>query len=302
MASDLESTVYLYFDTLTLWTSHKAISLIIRSVENVEVMSSFRVMTYNVRMNTLLDGHHRWQRRRDRVINLIEKYAPDLLGVQEPDPEQMSDLRAGLSAYGSSGVGRDDGANRGEFSAIFYRHDRYELIDQGTFWLSETPSTPGSKGWDAACPRICSWVRLNDRRTNKHICHFNAHLDHRGVTARLEGVKLILNRVQQIVGSSTPTIVTGDFNVPPKSDAYRAMVTNTVFQDAKLASDNGHSGPEGSWSTFNVKHGIGDRIDYIFITPTYLKVSNHVHLTDAEDMSYPSDHLPVLAELTLTDR
>ena len=255
-------------------------------------------MTYNVRMNTMLDGSNRWHSRRDRVINLIKKYAPHLLGVQEPDPDQMVDLRAGLTGYGSSGVGRDDGANHGEFSAIFYRLDRYELIDQGTFWLSETPDTPGKKGWDAACPRICSWVRLKDRRTGNHICHFNTHLDHKGSVAQREGVRLILARVQQIAGSSTPVIVTGDFNVPPSSNAYRMMVTNTVFQDAKLASRTPHLGPEGSWSTFDVNHGIGDRIDYIFITPSYLRVSKHAHLTDSEETSYPSDHLPVLAELT----
>ena len=261
-------------------------------------MSSFRVMTYNVRNNTLLDCCHRWHSRRDRVINLIKTYAPDLLGVQEPDPGQMADLRAGLTDYGSSGVGREDGANRGEFSAIFYRLDRYELIDQGTFWLSETPDTPGKKAWDASCPRICSWVRLKDRKTDSHICHFNTHLDHKGSVARRESIRLILERVQQIAGSSTPVIVTGDFNVPPSSDAYSAMVTNTVFQDAKLASRTPHAGPEGSWSTFNVNHAIGDRIDYIFITPSSLTVSSHAHLTDAEKASYPSDHLPALAELT----
>ena len=257
-----------------------------------------RVMTYNIRMNTADDGKNQWHHRKDRVINLIHRYAPDLLGVQEALPEQMTDLQAGLSDYGSYGVGRNDGRHSGEFSAVFYRHDRFEAIDKGTFWLSETPDTPGSKAWDAALPRICSWVKLKDRSTNKEICYFNTHFDHKGHEARRESARLILTRVQQIAGSSTPAILTGDFNTGPESDAYGTIITNTAFQDAKLSSESSHSGPHGTWSTFHVGSGIGDRIDYIFVTSLHFKTLTHAHLTDSENNFYPSDHLPVLAELT----
>ena len=262
--------------------------------------SSFRMMTYNIRLDTICDGKNRWHCRKDRVINLIHHYAPDLLGVQEPLPEQMVDLQGGLSDYGSYGVGRNDGRDSGEFSAVFYRHARFELIDKGTFWLSESPDTPGSKGWDADLPRICSWVRLKDRSTNKEVCHFNTHFDHQGHKARRESARLILTRIQQIVGSSIPAILTGDFNTGPESDAYHTIITNTAFQDAKLSSESPHSGPDGTWSTFDVGTGIGDRIDYIFITSSHLKALTHAHLTDSENKCYPSDHLPVLAELAYT--
>jgi endonuclease/exonuclease/phosphatase family metal-dependent hydrolase len=258
---------------------------------------SIRVITYNIRMDTVQDGKNQWHHRKDRVINLIRHYKPDLLGVQEALPQQMSDLQTGLSDYGAYGVGRNDGKDSGEFSAVFYRHDRFELSNKGTFWLSEAPDTPGSKGWDAALPRICSWIKLKDRLTNKELCYFNTHFDHKGQNARRESAHLILTRIQQIAGSSTPAILTGDFNTGPQSDAYRTIITNTTFEDAKLSTESPHSGPDGTWSTFDVGSGIGDRIDYIFITSAHFKILNHAHLTDSENKCYPSDHLPVLAEL-----
>ncbi|CAF2497535.1 unnamed protein product [Rotaria sp. Silwood2] len=258
---------------------------------------SFRLMTYNIRLDTMKDGINQWYHRKNRVINLIQHYSPDLLGVQEPLPQQMTDLQTGLSNYGSYGVGRNDGRDSGEFCGIFYRHDRFELNDKGTFWLSETPDMPGSKGWDAALPRICSWVKLKDRLANKEIYYFNTHFDHEGRIARRQSAHLILTRIEQMTGTSTPTILTGDFNSGPESDAYLTIITNINFQDAKLLTESPHSGPDGTWCTFDVKHGIGDRIDYIFITSPHFKVLQHAHLTDSENKLYPSDHLPVLAEL-----
>ncbi|CAF0897289.1 unnamed protein product [Rotaria sordida] len=259
--------------------------------------SSFRLMTYNIRCDTIFDGKNQWHRRKNRVINLIRHYSPDLLGVQEPVPQQMTDLQTELSNYGSYGVGRNDGRDSGEFCSIFYCHDRFELNDKGTFWLSEGPDTPGTKGWDAVFPRICSWVKLKDRLTNKEIYYFNTHFDHEGRIARQQSARLILARIEQIAGPSTPTILTGDFNSGPESDAYRTIIANTNIQDAKLSTESPHSGPHGTWCTFDVKHGIGDRIDYIFITSSHFKVLKHAHLTDSENKVYPSDHLPVLAEL-----
>ena len=258
---------------------------------------SFRVMTYNIRFDTHQDGKNQWHFRKDRVINLIHKYMPDLLGVQEAVSQQMADLRAGLADYGSYGVGRNDGRESGEFSAVFFRHNRFELCDQGTFWLSESPDTTGSKGWDAALPRICSWIKLKDRSTNKEIYYFNTHFDHRGENARRESARLILNRIQQMAGSSIPVILTGDFNATPQSNAYRTLITNSPLIDAKLSSQSAHTGPDGTWSTFNARSTIGDRIDYIFVTSSHFQVLNHAHLTDSYDHSYPSDHLPALTEL-----
>jgi endonuclease/exonuclease/phosphatase family metal-dependent hydrolase len=261
---------------------------------------SCRVMTYNIRMDTIVDGENRWCYRRQRILELIQRTSPDLLGVQEPMAQQMSDLRAGLSDYGSCGVARDDGKDQGEYSAIFYRHRRYELIDQGTFWLSEYPHIPGSKGWDAVLPRICTWARLFDRISQRELFHFNTHYDHQGIIATRESSRLILSFIEKITASSSspsPVILAGDLNSDPQSDAYRCIINNTSFQDAQSISTTGHSGPSGTWSTFQVKTGIGPKIDYIFVTPLHFQVMKHQHLIDSENNLYPSDHLPVIADL-----
>jgi len=263
--------------------------------------NSLRVMTYNIRFDTAQDGHNQWRNRKDRVIQLIEKYKPDLFGVQEAVVQQMNDLQTGLIDYRAYGVGRDDGRTHGEFSPVFYRHDRFELKDQRTFWLSETPDKPGSKGWDAVLPRICSWVRLKDRLSDKELCFFNTHFDHIGRNARQQSANLILTRIQQIAGQQTPVILTGDFNTGPQSAAYQTVVTDTIMQDAKSITESEHQGPDGTWSTFDVQCKIGDRIDYIFIKIGHFIVSKHEHLTDSDGKHYPSDHLPVRAELNYTN-
>ncbi|CAF0718859.1 unnamed protein product [Adineta steineri] len=258
-----------------------------------------RVMSYNIRMDTPADGENQWVRRRDRVFRLIQYYQPDLIGIQEALPHQIGDLVSAFPIYGWYGVGRDDGKRQGEFSAILYRLDIFERQNQGTFWLSKTPDVPGSKGWDAALPRICSWVLLHDRRTNQKVCHFNTHLDHVGKTARREGARLIASRIHQIAGSKIPTVLTGDFNAGPESDAYRTIVTHSPLRDAKLITKAPHDGPQGTWSTFNARNTIGGRLDYIFVSPQHFQVLHHSHSTYTENQKYPSDHLPVLANIML---
>lgn len=244
-----------------------------------------------------MDCCNHWYYRRDRVIALIEEYSPDLLGVQEATPPQMSDLRKDLSQYKAYGVGRDDGQNRGEYSAIFYRRERYKQLDQGTFWLSENYHQPGSTGWDASCPRICSWIKLEDRSIVKELYIFNTHIDHEGRRAQHESAKLILSQMKEIAGLSAPILLTGDFNSKPDEDPYQTVVSNTPFQDAKILNEAEFSGPVGTWSTYKVKHGANIQLDFIFVTRELLRVLNYQHVTYHTGASYPSDHLPVLAKL-----
>ncbi|UJR19106.1 hypothetical protein I4U23_022237 [Adineta vaga] len=264
--------------------------------------TTLKVMTYNIRVNTLNDWslipsrNNTWYYRKDSVINLIRRYSPDLFGVQEALSGQMSGLRNGLYDYDSYGVGRDDGREGGEFGGVFYRCDRFEWLEDGTFWLSDTGEI-GERGWGADCPRICSWVKLKDRKTEKEIYHFNTHLDHRSCEAREKSADLILKKIKEKAGS-TPVILTGDFNTESNSRAYRTIINDSDFGDAKELSEESHEGPNGTWSTFNVEFDIDSRIDYIFITPTYFKTLTHQHLTDHHNNKYyPSDHLPVLAKL-----
>lgn len=260
--------------------------------------STLRVMSYNIRMDTPDDGNNQWSRRRFRVFHVIRRYRPDVFGVQEALSNQVADLQGAFQSFSWYGVGRDDGAQNGEHSAIFYRKDRFELQDQGTFWLSPTPDVPGSKGWDAALPRICTWVVLRDRRSHQRIAHFNTHLDHVGKTARQEGARLIAARIREIAGPNTSTILTGDFNANPQSEAYRAITGESPLRDAKQISRSPHRGPEGTWSTFHTWRRVGDRWDYVFVSPD-VQVLNHLHSTFSERFHYPSDHLPVIATLSL---
>jgi endonuclease/exonuclease/phosphatase family metal-dependent hydrolase len=260
---------------------------------------SFRVMSYNIRYDTVSDGHNQWSLRKDNVVNLIRLRVPDLFGLQEALPRQIADLNAALPAYRYYGVGDRDGKTRGEFAPIFYRADRFDLLDSGTFWLSKTPTKPGSEGWDAAATRICSWVKLRDRRTYQTFYHFNTHFDSKGRTARLESARLILTQTKVIAGFSTPTILTGDFNASPSSDAYHTFITNTQFKDSKNLSQKSHCGPDSTFSTFVVGNQMGKSIDHIFVTSQDFKILQHGTLTDSNNGFYPSDHLPVLAEITL---
>jgi endonuclease/exonuclease/phosphatase family metal-dependent hydrolase len=261
--------------------------------------SSFRVMSYNIRLDTVQDGINQWNLRKNRVASLIRYHGADIFGVQEALPNQMADLKNALPAFDWYGAGRDDGKDKGEFSAVFYRSDRFQLLDKNTFWLSETPEMPGSKGWDADVTRVCSWVKLRDRWTFKTFYHFNTHFDHMGQTARRESARLIVARIRNITKLNAPVILTGDFNAGPNSDAYRAIITNSTLQDSKLLTKIPHYGPDSTWSTFFVGQRFGDRIDYIFVTPHNLKTLQHATLTDSNCKYYPSDHLPVLAELSV---
>ena len=198
-------------------------------------MSKIRVMSFNIR-NACDRGAESWEARIDNFVALVKNAAPDLMGFQEVLPGQYLDLIERFPEYNYSGVGRDDGANSGEYAAIFYRKDRFELIETDTFWLSETTDKP-SMGWDAVCIRICTWVRLFDKQTQKEFIHFNTHLDHVGQTAMLEGAKLIR---QNMLDKKTPAFATGDFNVQEKSAPYNIM-TQTGLLDAKYAAKSSMS-------------------------------------------------------------
>jgi endonuclease/exonuclease/phosphatase family metal-dependent hydrolase len=259
--------------------------------------SALRVMTYNIRLATTSDSINYWPNRQHRVSGLIRYHHPDLLGVQEALPVQIANLDSALADYTRYGVGREDGRQKGEFSAIYFRKSRFKLLDSGTFWLSLEPQTPGSKSWDAAITRICSWVKLRDQDTKKVFYHFNTHFDHRGTVAREKSAQLILQQIQAIAGTA-PVVLTGDLNVPPSSPAYQTLVGNSGFQDARAISQHPPYGPEGTFSGFRVNRPLGQRIDYILVNKP-VRVRQHAVLTDQQGGYYPSDHLPVVAELLL---
>ena len=254
----------------------------------------FIIITYNIRYNNPADGINAWPLRKDKVSGLLKFHKADIFNVQEALPEQMDDLAAQFPDFEHVGVGRDDGKREGEHMGIFYRKSRFEKITDGMFWLSETPTKPGF-GWDAVCNRTVTWIKLKDKLTKKTFFVFDTHFDHRGVKAREESAQLILKSIKEINKENLPLILTGDLNLIKTSDPVQAILKE--LNDAKDKSQTPPYGPEGTSGGFDVKL-TSKTIDYIFINDD-VSVLRHGVLSDSFGLFYPSDHLPVLAEVRI---
>jgi endonuclease/exonuclease/phosphatase family metal-dependent hydrolase len=261
--------------------------------------NNFRVMSFNIRYDEPRDGQNAWPNRKAMVASIVRLYQADLVGVQEALKGQLDDLLQLLPEYSLIGVGRSDGRSAGEFSAILYRKIRFKLVTSATFWLSESPQTPGSKGWDAALPRIVTWGQFEDQETGKRLFHFNTHFDHRGELARTQSATLLRREIEKIA-RAMPVVVTGDFNFRETSDAYRILTEqsrSSSLKDARYLSQHPHHGPT---STFNEFKALvpGMKIDFILVNEK-IRVLQHAVLSDTWDGRFPSDHLPVLAEISI---
>jgi endonuclease/exonuclease/phosphatase family metal-dependent hydrolase len=255
-----------------------------------------KAMTYNIRNSNANDGVNRWNLRRDNLVGLIKKVNPDVLGTQEVLLNQLIYLKKSLGDYGSFGVGRNDGKHKGEHSVLFFKKDKYELLKGGNFWLSETPQVPGSKSWDAAITRICSWVQLKEKATGTIFFVFNTHFDHKGRQARRNSATLIRHTVDSLAGNS-PVIVMGDFNLEPSDPGYATLTDKSNF---KVQLNDSYMDGALTYTDcgFDVRNKQCNRIDYIFASPHYSNNSYSVH-TDNNGSYYPSDHLTVSVVLTL---
>lgn len=248
-----------------------------------------KVMSFNL----LCAGRDekQWFKRIPLVVRTIRKSDPDTFGVQEAHIGWMRALKGAFPDYGYIGIGRDNGKNLGEFSAVFYKKDKYKLLDSGHFWLSETPDKPG-KGWDAACIRICSYAKLKDKSTGSEFIHMNTHLDHVGVLAMQNGAELIVARAQSF--GDLPVLLTGDFNVTPDSVPC-ATIKEGGFKDARdCAKITDHDYTFHAYQPDNkAEHSI---IDYVFIKGD-IQVRSLKVIRKKIDGLYPSDHFPVLADV-----
>ncbi len=258
---------------------------------------SVRVMTYNIRYDNPGDGLSAWPLRRDRVGQLVRFVQPDVIGLQEALADQVADLEARLPGYHWTGVGRDDGAAAGEFSPVFFREDRFRLAATGTLWLSETPSSPGSIGWDAALPRIATWVSLEGPGGLSYRV-VNTHFDHVGNVARRRSAELLADSVDAWAAASPETrfVVLGDFNASPDQEPYRVLAAR--MRDARSIALDNH-GPDETYFGFMVADTSGRSIDHIFVGPGTEVVRTAV-LTDHYRGRYLSDHLPVIADVRRT--
>lgn len=249
-----------------------------------------KIISYNILCQGMKGRH--WLDRKEMVIDILKTQRADSFGVQEAHYDWMKTLCAALPEYDYVGVGRDDGDKDGEFSAVFYLKDKFDVVDSGTFWLSETPEKP-SRGWDGACTRICSWAKLKCKKCGEEYVHMNTHLDHIGEQARTKGLALVLDFAKNF---SEPVVLTGDFNLEEGSDLYKQM-TAEDFRDAKHATDDTmHDYTCNSFYPFKGEAQI--IIDFINVSKT-IKVNKYRVLTDKPNGEYPSDHYPVVANITI---
>ncbi|MCR9198353.1 MAG: endonuclease/exonuclease/phosphatase family protein [Planctomycetaceae bacterium] len=263
-----------------------------------------RVMSFNIRYGTARDGDNIWDNRREFVVDTIRAFGPDLLGTQETLKFQRDYLAAALPDYECLGVGRDDGKDRGEMMAVYFRRDRFEKVDQGHFWLSETPDVAGSRSWDSSLPRMATWLRLKDVRhpNAADIVFINTHFDHRGAVARKNSAALLRQRAAKL--SDCRVIITGDFNAAVDSPPYRALFAD----EGKLPSPvmdsravlHAASPDDGTFSGFQQASTKGARIDWIAVTRDWVVKAAEIDRTSRKGRT-PSDHFPVTAILETVD-
>lgn len=249
--------------------------------------------TFNLRYDNPGDSGNLWKNRAPIASALIRFHDFDILGTQEGLRNQLDDLQKELPEYTFYGKGRDDGGFKGEHSAIFYKKEKYDLLDKGDFWLSETPEKPGF-GWDARINRICSWIKLRDRESKKSFYVFNVHFDHRGVVARVESSKLIMKKIVEIAGDQ-PVILTGDFNGNHQSEWYQFIQNSNLLKDVLPQVPHPYQN-NGSFNSFKTDNPSKDIIDHIFLSAHFTAIRYGI-LTDTYHGKFPSDHYPVLADV-----
>ncbi len=270
------------------------------------------VMSFNVRYAAANDGENNWDKRKNLACDVVRRNGPDLVGLQEALRSQIDDLRAALPEYGEIGVAREDGKTKGEYSAIFYRQDRFTVDDSGTFWLSDTPEVPGSITWGNACTRVCTWARLLPKSPGKPFYMFNTHLDHVSQLSREKGVALIMSRLSSRKHPD-PVVLTGDFNSGENNAVVRYLkgerrlevVNNGMAQNPVPLVDtfrllHKDASDVGTAHSFKGSRA-GNKIDYIFVSPG-TEVLRAEILHDNQDNRYPSDHFPITAAIRFADR
>lgn len=275
--------------------------------------------SYNIRYDNAGDQAkgNGWAQRLPVVSSLIQFIDYDVLGCQEVLVNQLEDLKKNLPEYGYVGVGRDDGKQAGEFAPIFYKKDKFIILDSGEFWMSQTPDKP-SRGWDAALPRICTYVHLKEKKTGKKLWYFNLHMDHVGVKAREESSKLVINKIKAMLKQDEVAVLTGDFNVDQNNPIYN------ILEESGIVRDSYNLAPfkfawTGTFNAYDTNLFTESRIDHVFVTE-HMNVKKYAVLTESyraskeasqdikkgdfpKELSFkdyeaklPSDHFPIIVK------
>ncbi|MFC4261637.1 endonuclease/exonuclease/phosphatase family protein [Ferruginibacter yonginensis] len=264
-------------------------------ITDVMAQNVVKVMSYNIRLDVKSDGENWWEVRKNKVADLMNYYEADFIGAQEVQYHQLQYLQSQMPQYQYIGVGRDDGKNEGEFSCIFYKAAQYKLLKQGTFWLSATPDSV-SRGWDAACNRVCTFGLFQHKKSKQKLWVFNTHLDHVGTIARLNSVKLIADKINELTKKeNVQVLITGDFNSKPTEPPYQYFASS--FINTRNACKTPYGGAD-TWNSFAFDKLPNGCIDYIFMKQN-AAVVKFATITDSYEKKYPSDHFPVLATIAL---
>jgi endonuclease/exonuclease/phosphatase family metal-dependent hydrolase len=265
------------------------------------VVAPIRAMTFNIRYGTAPDAEHAWPLRRELAFHLIGDFAPDVLGVQEALRFQLDEIRHALPHYGEVGVGREDGREEGEYSAILYDRRRLDLLDHGTFWLSDTPELPGSRSWGNRFPRVVTWARFRHRHAGLTFHVFNTHWDHESQPARLNSAALLLERIRDRAVPDDPVLVMGDFNAGEDNPAFQALLATPEPGRPPLYDTfravHPHARLTGTYHAFTGDRD-SDKIDAILASPRWETLDAEIVLFNHDGL-YPSDHFPVTATLRL---
>ena len=258
----------------------------------VQSSDEIKAISYNIRYNNPKDGMNVWENRKATVMDLLNEQSADFVGLQEVVHAQLLDLVEGLPTYNYVGIGRKDGKTKGEYSPIFFKKDKYSVLQSNTFWLSETPDLV-SKGWDASLERICTYGLFENKKNQKKVWVFNTHLDHRGVKARAKSVDLIIEKVKSLNEENYPVIVTGDFNLTPDTSPIQKMQSHFLDVKKNLTPTDANFPTANSFN--NQSRGV-KRIDYVFVKG--LKPIKAKHLYQKTPMGgWASDHHPVVVHL-----
>lgn len=251
-----------------------------------------KIVSYNIRYGTADDGPDRWERRRGAVIELLRGQRPDVIGLQEALRFQIDEIREAMPGMAEVGGGRDDGRAGGEHSQILFDAGRFVLAEGGTFWLSETPRTPGSRSWGSAFPRICVWARLVDRATGAGLYVYNTHWDHVSQEARERSAAAIAAHAAARGVGADPVVILGDLNAGEENPAVAAL-REAGYRDAFRVLHPEAAG--GSFNAFRVGHEGGEKIDYVFVSPGLEVLSAEILRDRTPEGRWPSDHFPVTA-------
>ncbi len=256
-----------------------------------------KLMTYNIKYDNKNDTINNWNDRKESLVKLLLHYEPAIIGTQEALHHQVNYIDNALANFSYIGVGRDDGKQKGEYTAIHYNHTKFKLKTSNTFWLSKTPGKV-SVGWDAAMERICTYGLFENLKTKEQFYVFNTHFDHMGKKARAKSAKLIYKKIKELNNTGLPLVLMGDLNLKPEEKPIQFL--KKKLNDGKVVSQKPFYGPSGTFNGFNRNMNLDNRIDYIFVHD--FQVLAYVHIDDRmENNKHISDHLPVLISLKKRD-